>query len=262
MFTPGGPYWTATRHPWSCVLFVVPLLAIYELGLYFLGPTPAASLRNGADVWLRSGLAALHISPTYGAPVVLLLILLAWTLLYRQPRPADPLGVWIGMAVESVLFAGLLYGLSRAIWPLLNTLGGMLQGPSANTPALALAPLSAAPAGPRTPEAALVNLVRYFGAGIYEETLFRLLFFSGMLAAFRVAELPRSWSIVIATLASAILFAVAHNLGPRGEAFQGSILLFRVLAGAFFASLYCFRGFGIAVGAHAGYDVLAGWLVR
>ena len=50
----GGDYWSRPRHPWSCVLFVLPLLAIYEVGLHFLGPTPVAALRNGADVWLRS----------------------------------------------------------------------------------------------------------------------------------------------------------------------------------------------------------------
>jgi Type II CAAX prenyl endopeptidase Rce1-like len=262
MFTPGGAYWTATRHPWSCVLFVLPLLAIYEVGLYFLGPTPVATLRNGADVWLRTGLAAVHISPTYGAPVVLLVILLAWTLLYREARPHDPLGVWIGMTVESIVFAALLYGISQGVWPLLNSLGGMLDGGSGKTPSLDVAPCLGTVSGPNAPAPALVNLVRYFGAGIYEETLFRLLFFSGLLAALNLAELPSRWSILIATLASAFLFAGAHNLGPHGEAFQGSIFLFRTLAGVYFAWIYCVRGFGVAVGAHAGYDVLVGLLVR
>ena len=30
MSPPGGDYWAKTRHPWSCVVFVVPLLAVYE----------------------------------------------------------------------------------------------------------------------------------------------------------------------------------------------------------------------------------------
>ena len=102
----------------------------------------------------------------------------------------------------------------------------------------------------------MVNLVRYCGAGIYEETLFRLLFFSGLLAIGNLAELPRLWSILLAALGSALLFAGAHNLGTSGEAFHASVFLFRTLAGLYFAWLYCIRGFGIAVGAHAGYDVL------
>jgi hypothetical protein len=259
MFHFGGEYWTATRHPWSCLLFVVPLLAIYEAALYFMGPTPADSLRNGADVWLRSGLAAAGVSATYGAPVLVLLILLAWTLLYREPSPQDPVGAWIGITVESVVLAAVLYGLSRGLWPCLTWLGGVMEGHSATVPALALA----RPVAPHnSPEPALVSLVRYLGTGIYEETLFRLLLFSGLLAAFSLAELPRRWSIGIAALASALLFAGAHHLVPSGEAFRGSVFLFRTLAGIYFAWLYCVRGFGIAVGAHAGYDVLVGLLVK
>src|SRR5947209_8613475 len=117
MWQAGREYWAKPRHPWSCVLFVVPLLALYEMGLYSLSPTPVASLRNGADVWLRSSLAAAGLSPIYGAPVVLVLILLAWTLLYREERPKDPVGVWVGMAVESVVWAVLFCALSRGLWP-------------------------------------------------------------------------------------------------------------------------------------------------
>jgi hypothetical protein len=92
--------------------------------------------------------------------------------------------------------------------------------------------------------------------------MFRLLLFSGLLAAFNMADLPRRWALGIAALASALLFAGAHNLGASGELFQGSLFLFRSLAGVYFAWLYCVRGFGIAVGAHAGYDVLVGLLVK
>ena len=61
---------------------------------------------------------------------------------------------------------------------------------------------------------------------------------------------------------SATVFAAAHNLGPYGEPFHARAFLFRALAGLYFALLYALRGFGIAVGAHAGYDVLVGVLVR
>src|SRR5262249_23206098 len=116
--------------------------------------------------------------------------------------------------------------------------------------------------GSQAPDPTVVDLVRYCGAGIYEETLFRLWFFSGLLAAFNLAELPRRTGLVLAAAASALLFAGAHNVGPYGEPFQGSLFLFRTLAGLYFAWLYCVRGFGIAVGAHAGYDVLIGLFAK
>jgi len=53
----------------------------------------------------------------------------------------------------------------------------------------------------------------------------------------------------------------AHHLGPHGEPFNGAFFAFRTAAGLYFAGLYRVRGFGIAVGAHAFYDVLAGLLL-
>ena len=36
------------------------------------------------------------------------------------------------------------------------------------------------------------------------------------------------------------------------------VFLFRTMAGIYFAAVYHLRGFGIAAGAHACYDVLVG----
>ena len=45
------------------------------------------------------------------------------------------------------------------------------------------------------------------------------------------------------------------------EVFDAYVFLFRTLAGVYFAVLFQLRGFGIAVGAHACYDVLVGVVV-
>ncbi|MBI3411271.1 MAG: CPBP family intramembrane metalloprotease [Planctomycetes bacterium] len=247
-----GSYWYATRHPWSCVLFVLPLLVIYEAGLYLLGPTPPEQLRNGADVWLRAGLQAIGLTRPFAAPLVLMSILLAWGLFYREPQHRDRIGVWIGMTVESVVLAGALLGVSRGLWPMLNGVGQALD-------ARGLLQLGATT---ELPEPVWEQIVRYIGAGIYEETLFRLLLFAGLAAVFRLAEIPGWLAMFLAAVASGLLFAGAHNIGPGGEPFQSSIFLYRTLAGVFFAWVYTLRGFGIAVGAHAGYDVLVGVLLH
>src|SRR6267378_655445 len=94
-------YWSATKHPWACVLFVLPLLAIYEIGLYATGHGAPEDLRNGADAWLRSALTEVGVSPVYGAPVLLVIVLFLWGLLRREGRPTDKIGVWVGMTCES-----------------------------------------------------------------------------------------------------------------------------------------------------------------
>lgn len=252
MSSSSGSYWSATRHPWACILFVLPLLVVYEVGLYLLGPMQPEYLRNGADVWLRAALDAGGFSSAWGAPILLLAVLLAWGFIYRERQTDDHIGVWVGMTVESVIFAVALLGLSRAVWPFLHGVGQWLDG-------RALLDTSAATA---QADPALEHIVRYLGAGLYEETLFRLLLFGGLLAIFRLAELPGLVDIVLAAVGSALLFAGAHNMGPGGEPFQSNVFLFRTMAGVFFAWVYYWRGFGIAVGAHAGYDVLVGVMMR
>src|SRR5947199_8700814 len=112
MSTETDNYWTATRHPWACVFFVLPLLATYEVGLHLLGQY---DLRNGADVWLRFALNAVGVSPIYGAPLLLVLVLLLWGLLRREGRPTDKIGVWVGMTGESAAYAILLRSEERRV---------------------------------------------------------------------------------------------------------------------------------------------------
>ena len=54
---------------------------------------------------------------------------------------------------------------------------------------------------------------------------------------------------------SALAFAVAHYVGPLGDAFGWHSFVFRFAAGIFFSVVLAFRGFGIAAGSHALYDV-------
>jgi membrane protease YdiL (CAAX protease family) len=57
-------------------------------------------------------------------------------------------------------------------------------------------------------------------------------------------------------MTSAILFSIAHHLGPYGQTYSNYLFIFRLLAGLYFALLYELRGFGIVVGTHACYNVM------
>ena len=54
---------------------------------------------------------------------------------------------------------------------------------------------------------------------------------------------------------TSVVFSAAHYLGPHGDAFEAFSFWFRFMAGAFFAMLFVHRGFGIAAGTHAMYDI-------
>jgi membrane protease YdiL (CAAX protease family) len=235
-------YLTATRHPWACVLFVLPLLVIYEVGVLLIAPTQPEVLRNGADIWLRWALTHVGLRQQFWPPVLLGLGLVGWAWLRRKDRPSELFSTWIGMLTESALLALTLWGISRGLRPLLEGLG---------------LPLTALP--PADP--ALARTVCFLGAGIYEEALFRLVLFSALCWLFRQGELRPWGATLLAATASALLFAAAHNVGPHGEAFESTVFLFRTLAGIYFAALLAYRGFGVAVGTHAGYDMLVGVIV-
>lgn len=236
-------YLPATRHPWPCLAFILPMLVAYEVGVLTLGGTNPEAIRNGADHWLRYALTLLGVRLFWVPPAVLVLVFALWTYLRWHDRPADLTGVLSGMVLESVSFALGLWALSRAL-PSLLTQAGI--------------ELSAAPAvnAAAWTEPAMRQVVTYLGAGLYEETIFRLVLFSGMVVCLRAVDLGRWLSVLLAAGASAVLFSTAHHIGPYGQPYSNYLFLFRLAAGLYFALLYQLRGFGIAVGAHACYNVM------
>lgn len=235
-------YLRATRHPWVCLIFVLPLLIAYEGGVLWLGGSDPTALRNGADIWLRWGLERYGLGQMWIAPVLVAAILAARSWIAWKDRPTEPLATCFGMVIESVLFGVLLWAAARNFNPLLREWGV----PTANVANVTV----------RTPAAA--QLVTYLGAGIYEEVLFRLGLFSVACFLLRAVLFPKPLAILLAGVGAALVFAAAHHVGPSGEEMVPAKFLFRAAAGLFFTALYVARGFGVAVGAHAAYDVLVG----
>jgi membrane protease YdiL (CAAX protease family) len=235
MRRPGG-YLRATRHPWPCLLFVLPLLVAYEVGVEKLGGGQPEALRNGADNWLRCGLGFLGLSSPWLPPAVLLVVFTLWSLRRWADRPFDLVSVLSGMALESITFALGLWLISRGVAPLLDQMGvGLSVGPEHEQ---------------------LRQAVTYLGAGIYEETMFRLVLFAGLAGLLRRLDAGGPVATILAAVVSAAAFATAHHLGPYGQPYSNYLFLFRLLAGMYFALLYQLRGFGIAVGSHACYNVM------
>lgn len=224
-------------------MFVLPLLVVYELGVVAVGGPQSLSVRNGADAWLRWLLATAGFGLGILTPALIVVGLFAWALRCKREPPNDPVAVALGMVLESVGLAVALWALSRAFGPMLDSLGVTLATPSQPTAA------SASP---------LAQAITFLGAGIYEEVIFRLGLFSAVAALLRAALVPGFVAGTIAIAVSALGFAAVHHLGAHGEAVNGYVFVFRALAGLIFTVIFVLRGFGIAVGAHACYDVLVG----
>jgi membrane protease YdiL (CAAX protease family) len=231
-------YWNATRRPLPCLVFLTPLLAVYEAGVFWLGGQNSDAVRNGADHWMRDGLEYLGLNQPWLLPVMIVVGLLVWHLARQEPWQFS-LATTVGMFAESLLFAAALIVI------------GQLEGGAYRHWAPAT---TAAIVSDRTASLAVI----YVGAGIYEEVLFRLCLLPICYQLFRTGGMGQKGAAILAILATSLAFSLAHYFGAGGEQFRLFTFIFRTIAGLFFAALFVLRGFGITVGAHAAYDLLVG----
>jgi len=233
----GGDYWSQSRRPLACLFFVGPLLVIYEADLICLG---SGAMRNGADALLRQALDLLGFNTYFLLPVLTVGILLGWHHVLRQPWHVRR-NVLFGMTFECLGLAAALW----LSWRLYQFLFQAVEHAVGHAVGLNIAH-------------SVGTISCYLGAGIYEELLFRLILLNlgiGLLAWMRVG---RRASVIGGIVATSLIFSAAHYIGASGDEFLWRTFLFRFLAGVYFAVLFRYRGFGIAVGTHAFYDVLVG----
>ena len=224
-----------------CLAFVLPLLLAYEFGLLWVGGAASDAHRAGADSWIRHAFAAVGLTDQWLLPLLLTCGLLIWQSVDRREWRFPPLTLG-GMLVESVLLGLLLIGVSRLV-----DLGfSRLESPLLATPRA-------------LPTASVVAILGFLGAGIYEETVFRLVAIPLLYKGLRLVAIPGVVASTLAITTSSLLFSLAHHAGAPGESFTLFAFVFRWLAGVFFAYVFVTRGFGVAVGTHSAYDLLVGW---
>ncbi len=251
-------YWSQARQPLACLVFLLPLLAVYEAGVIWLGGSNPSAVRNGADYWMRGWLYQVGLDYAFLLPLLVTGGLLAWHVWGRYPWRIS-FDTLVGMFAESLLFAFCLVLLGQ----LQDLVFQRWLAPDATLDGTAVSMGTAAIASPMLAimnQDTVARLVSFVGAGVYEEVMFRLCLLPACYGVFRVA-LTNKWSAVLAVLTTSLLFALAHYVGVSGDEFSLFSFTFRALAGFFFAALFMIRGFGITVGCHAAYDVLVGILL-
>lgn len=254
-------YWTDSRRPLASLLFVLPLLGLYELGLILLGDDQVSAVRNGADTWMRGWLLQVGLDRPWALPLLIVTLLVGWQVFARFPWRTSFETV-IGMGAESLLGAILLLVMGQILSLSFRHFGWTpveLVDASVSSTATA---------------------VSFLGAGIYEEVLFRLLLLPGVYLLLRLLMLSPRLSAVGAVMTTSTIFALAHYLEPASgnSALWPSSFVdaarsviesphawfgfgFRWLAGLIFAAMFVVRGFGITVGCHVLYDLLVGVVI-
>jgi membrane protease YdiL (CAAX protease family) len=247
-----GSYLEATSRPLYALLFLAPLVVFYELGTILANTDQIAhtQARVAAFTWLMAVAewTGVHRSFACAFPgIVVGVILLCWHLAARHSWKVH--WKWLaGMAAESLIL----------------TLPLFLVGALMNVPMHAGVQAAQIPAPPPH-QPYLAHFVISIGAGIYEELVFRLILMGLLIMLFEdVLKLKAPVAIILGVILSALLFAAHHYVGVEGghiarlqaESFTPGGFLFRSLAGVYFAAVFWYRGYGVAAGTHAAYNMI------
>jgi membrane protease YdiL (CAAX protease family) len=221
------------RNLLTSLVLVFPLLLVYQVGVLFTLP-----MLNGADFVTTFLFRTLGLSTgQYLAFVaVVFIFFLIGVALLRRKQHFNP-RIIVPVLLESAIYA--------------LTMGSLIV--LVMTKLLGISPQLAAGLGE---QGLLTRLVMSIGAGVYEETVFRLGILSGLVLLFAKGIGMRPWIALIgAFFVSSVAFSLVHHIPPYGEPLGLGVFTFRCLAGVFFGVLFWLRGFAVAVYTHALYDI-------
>ncbi|MEP7219206.1 MAG: CPBP family intramembrane glutamic endopeptidase [Bacteroidota bacterium] len=234
---PRSEYLRLTKTLTYSYIFVLPLLVIYEVGIWLINKGEVNQIRIGADLLLKTILGYAGIHGTIWVSVVIAAIGAVIMWYERRLRLPFRPGFFGLMFLESALY-GVVIGLMVA-----SVVTQLFSG-------MWLPMLQVAGQLGTTHE-----LILSLGAGVYEELLFRLILVSTLvwILKFMISR-PRT-RYIIAAVIGALIFSAVHYIGALGDQFTLQSFTFRFLMGLALNAIYLWRGFGIAAMTHALFDV-------
>jgi hypothetical protein len=308
-------YFESARSPLASAVFILPLMLVYEFCVFRL---PADELHNGAHQWankllLLAGMDDLLI------PLFMFLILFLWQYYSRKSVQISYhtlLGMWSESILFALILISLgqaqqlamigrtspeVERINQAWQPIFldmnnpehtspvgtkvvsdvpNTtisldqeINSIISNINNDSPEIQTPKLAANLEHPRQ------RLISYLGAGIYEETFFRLLLIPLLYFSLKPILYFTSISMLLSLIVSSLVFALAHEVIPlanhaitdipqlildelSSDVYRQFVFAFRTMAGLYFGILFYLRGFGIAVGAHLVYDIFVGIMLK
>jgi hypothetical protein len=231
----GEHYFYVTQRPWPSLLFILPMLMVFEVGTYVQQTRVSGGSSQLVATYLIDALVNCFGRTAFYLPGLLaIVILLTEHIAARHSWRFDPF-VLPCMLGESLIYTLPLFVFERTL--VVHTALRSMTAPGKSE--------------------WLDDVVRSFGAGIYEELVFRLMCIAGLsILLVNVCKLPRAAAGVFIVLLSAGLFAAQHHPPVGVEPFDMTRFMFRTIAGLYLAGLFIYRGFGIACGCHAFYNVI------
>lgn len=239
-------YFDVSKRPLQILVFLLPLIIAYEIGLALLLRSEHGVLTNKAHETLLKFFAAFGVAPASGfylGGIAVVLVLLVWQALTRDPWRIDWPAIGI-MAIESLLLALPLVALGQIVIRVLAsrlTTMMLFSGDANSLQGLGL----------------WSRISISIGAGLYEELMFRMLLIAVVHTLLvDVGKASHRMGATLAVVVSAAAFTAYHPLAAASGGVSLQKLAFFFVAGLYFGAIYVVRGFGVVVGVHALYDIL------
>ena len=233
-------YFRISAQPLHILLFLLPIIIVYEVGSTGIIGGGIESRLEAQNMLVRFfdlfGVLGLHLPA-----IALIVVLLIQHVISKESWRVVPMAL-LAMIVESAFLTGPLIILVIILQPVVPAM--MIQSGVQATDSM---------------DHFLQGIFLSFGAGLYEEMLFRFVLIP--IFHFLVTDVlgfRDKAGKVVAVLVSAAAFAWLHNgVYASGAGLNIRVALFYMLAGVYFGMLFLVRGLGIAVGVHLMYDLLA-----
>jgi len=241
-------YFTLTTKPLHILVFLLPVILYYEIGLLgWIGIQSTSSTLEAHQLLSRFfqvfGVFGLHLPA-----LALVLTLLLQHFFNRDPLRIKPMFL-LAMIAESAFLTGPLIILS------------MVLSPTAGT----AEPVAALQAAATDPGIQVFTadfqhrLMIAIGAGLYEEMLFRLVLIT--MLHFLITDVlgfKDRLGKMAAVFGAALAFTLIHDQirMATGE-LNLRLAMFILISGIYLGTLFLVRGFGLAVGVHLMWDLLA-----
>jgi len=228
--TPFRRYFNSSKSVHYSLILVLPVLAIYEIGILILFRNSFFELRNSGEILLKHFFTSLKLTNPYLVSGLMLTIFIVVMVRgYRlEKKPGIHADYIIYMLLESMGWGAVLF-VSMNLFTRLPLQTVTLTDKLAN-----------------------INLA--IGAGIFEELIFRMVLISALLVILnRGLTFSRNVASVISIIAAACIFAAFHLFM---EPYSFPVFIQRVTGGLFLGILYKLRGYGISVYTHIIYNIL------
>lgn len=218
-------YLKRSRRLSKSFIFILPLLVFYEMGILLYG----SDTKNTADVIIKKPFEVFGNNATLVFNSLIIIIAFS-SFFYIERNNRFRCGIFIPMFLESLAYA---FSLGYVIMFFVH---GYLPFNITNS--------------------YTQSIIICFGAGVYEEILFRLLLLSTLYLVFvKLLKINAITGSLCSILICACIFSIMHYTGKAGDTFTMSSFLFRLTAGIVLSAIFIFRGLGIAVYTHAIYDI-------